>query len=98
LPSDKCRCDVATNQCICDSDFFQDLPTAVKIGGGVIAGIAVGALAFVGIIAFGGKKGYDYWAARSNVGPDIKVDDNPLYEMKNKEVDNPLFEGANDNA
>jgi len=63
---------------------------AIVIGAGAAAGIAIGAAAAVGLLGYGGKKGYELYKNHANM-KNAPVQDNPLYEATNANSDNPLY-------
>lgn len=63
---------------------------AIGVGAGAIAAIVIGAVAFLGVTFFGGKKGYDAYLRLHN-GME-KAQENPLYESNAIEAENPLYE------
>ena len=64
--------------------------TQKAIGGGAVAGIVVGAAAFVIFFSVASKKSYDYYQRKNLMNG--TVTNNPAYEAGNKEFVNPEFE------
>jgi hypothetical protein len=63
---------------------------AAGVGAGVIAGIAIGAAAFIVLSAIGGKKGYDaYMAHKNNMNG---AQNNPMYTDNGRTGNNPFYE------
>ena len=63
---------------------------AVGIGAGAIAGIVIAGVAVAAAVTAGSKKTYDLW--KSRIGESQVIEDNPLYEGSNLDVNNPLYE------
>ncbi|EGG23108.1 PA14 domain-containing protein [Cavenderia fasciculata] len=82
----------------CDETSFSPTPykclsTAAKagvIGGAAIAGIVIGGAVALGLAAFGGKKGYDYWK-NTQQQKMTTSNANPLYEKNPNNGENPLY-------
>ncbi len=80
----------------CSNNLFGlTVKQAAGIGGGIIAGIVIAAVATVVGLAIGGKKGYDYYKHFED--DSLKVEDNPLYQSEMTERVNPLYEAVSDN-
>jgi len=91
-PSSCGSCDPSSGCTSCSSSLSPS--DVAGISAGVIAAVIIACLAFAAILAYGGKRGYDYWKSRAEgVG---KVHDNPLYENKGGFVENQIFEKTND--
>eukprot|EP00026_Physarum_polycephalum_P014022 Phypoly_transcript_14488.p1 GENE.Phypoly_transcript_14488~~Phypoly_transcript_14488.p1 ORF type:complete len:293 (+),score=36.84 Phypoly_transcript_14488:94-879(+) len=60
------------------------------ITAGAAAGIAIGGAAAIGLIGFGGKKGYDLWQAHAQT-MNHGVSENPLYTPSENAGTNPLY-------
>jgi len=69
---------------------YDTTAKAAAIGAGAVAGITIAAVIGAAGIAYGGKRGYDYWT--SNDTPLGVVEDNPLYIQSGNSADNPIFE------
>jgi len=67
-----------------------DKKAVAGITAGAAAGIAIGGAAAVGLIGFGGKKGYDIWQAHAQT-MNSGVSNNPLYEASENSGTNPLY-------
>jgi len=80
------------SQDTCDSrGFFQKLTTTQKsLGGTALALIVVGSFAGLIGVVVGSKKGYDYYKLKSAVP--VSIQNNPFYQEKKLEWDNPLYD------
>jgi len=65
-------------------------PSQKALGAGAIVIIVLGSVALVIFVAVGSKKGYDYYQNNADVA--TRIEDNPLYEAKVEQHDNPLWE------
>jgi len=73
---------------------YDSTAKKIAIGAGAAAGIAIGAAAGVGLLGFGGKKAYDYYATGHQLGS--SVTSNPLYEASDSAGNNPLYVAKGD--
>ncbi|EGG19218.1 hypothetical protein DFA_02466 [Cavenderia fasciculata] len=99
---DECQrayCDADTGDCVTKNRSptpFNCLSDAAKggiISSAAIAGIAIGGAVALGLAAFAGKKGYDYWKDHKD-SKMTSVNANPLYENNVRGAgENPLFTG-----
>mmetsp|Transcript_23848 Transcript_23848/g.33421 ORF Transcript_23848/g.33421 Transcript_23848/m.33421 type:complete len:1051 (+) Transcript_23848:230-3382(+) len=69
--------------------FLQENQTAVALSGGALAGVIIAVAAAVGLMSFGGYKGYEFY--KKQFESSNAVQDNPLYKEKRPAVDNPLY-------
>ena len=85
ISSSTCTEDLKTDDC--------PVPVAVivgaSIGAGVIAAIAIGGAAAVGLGVFGGKKGYDVW--QKNRNQMSGASSNPMYNDSGRTGQNPFY-------
>jgi len=81
-PSGLCKCDPVKG-CVCNN-----VALTVGLATGAIVGIAVGGAAAAGILAFAGKKGYDYVAAQQAAAG--AVQNNPMY-VESPQSNNPMY-------
>jgi hypothetical protein len=64
---------------------------AIAIGAGSAVGIAVGAACAIGLLGYGGKKGYEFYKFKQGL-MEQSVQDNPLYEGDGMHFENPFYE------
>ncbi|KAN0052706.1 hypothetical protein ACTA71_006810 [Dictyostelium dimigraforme] len=103
--SDDSRCEAGvcvngteTEEGHCKSVKYDPLPfgcnTAAVVSTAVIAGVTVAAVVGLGIFAYGGKKGYDYYQDNKRKGM-TGANSNPLYKESDNAGQNPLYNDNN---
>jgi len=89
-PSACSGCDRDLGCQACPGGGLTTAEEAATIGAGAIAGIVLASISGAAIFSFAGKKGYDrLMRSRTTV---TAIVENPFYEAKATEIDNPLFE------
>jgi len=94
-PTSDCFCDPLLG-CKCNDWWNSLTPTEQGLSVGAVSAIVIGSVLGIAILAFGGKKGYDYYSAEKM--KDATVMDNPLYEHAKSEVNNPLYTSKDETA
>ncbi|GAM23054.1 hypothetical protein SAMD00019534_062290 [Acytostelium subglobosum LB1] len=84
----------------CEFRDYSPLPfgcnKAAVISTGVIAGVVVAGAVALGLMIFGGKKGYDYW--KQNKDNKMSASNsNPMYTPSPNNAENPLYDPAANN-
>jgi hypothetical protein len=86
---DKDKCEFEERDSVACTLDLSPAEQGAVIGSAALAGIIIGAGAFLVLGGFGGKKAYDIWMSNSN-----KIEganDNPLYEESGRSGHNPLY-------
>jgi hypothetical protein len=60
------------------------------LSGGALAGIIIAVGAAVGLMSYGGYRGYGFY--KNQFQKSNAVQDNPLYKEKNPTMNNPLYD------
>jgi len=71
-------------------------PVEKGLGIGAIVGIVLAIAVALGLLIFGGKKGYDYYQGQREKITATSA--NPLYQAKNSDMVNPMYSSETGNA